>query len=63
MLKLLEEPPKTTIFLMCTTELNKVPATIKSRCQIFNFNKISQEGILDRLKYICENEGYKLLTK
>jgi DNA polymerase-3 subunit gamma/tau len=60
MLKLLEEPPKTTIFLLCTTELAKVPATIKSRCQIYSFNKISHKGIVDRLKYICDNEGYTL---
>lgn len=57
LLKLLEEPPKTTIFILCTTELNKVPDTIKSRCQIFTFNKISQEGIVSRLKYIIKQEN------
>lgn len=57
LLKLLEEPPKTTIFILCTTEINKVPNTIKSRCQIFTFNKISQEGIVNRLKYILQQEN------
>jgi len=60
MLKLLEEPPKTTIFILCTTNPERIPATILSRVQRFDFNKISQQGILERLKFICENEGYTL---
>ncbi len=57
LLKLLEEPPKTAVFIIATTEINKVPDTIKSRCQIFNFSKISLTGIVSRLKYIIEQEN------
>ena len=64
MLKLLEEPPKTTVFIMCTTDPQKIPATILSRVQRYNFSKISLDNIVKRLKYIiaCEvdeicNEG------
>lgn len=56
MLKLLEEPPKTTIFIMCTTDPQKIPKTILSRTQRYNFCKISQKGIIDRLKYILQQE-------
>ena len=56
-LKCIEEPPKYTIFIFCTTELNKVPDTIKNRCQCFNFTRLSSSIISDRLKYICQNEG------
>lgn len=58
MLKLLEEPPKTTIFILCTTDPQKIPATILSRVQRFDFCKISQQGIIDRLEYILNQEGY-----
>ncbi len=57
MLKLLEEPPKTTIFLLCTTDTQKIPNTILSRCQRYDFNKISYEGIVNRLNYIIQQEG------
>lgn len=60
MLKLLEEPPKTTIFLLCTTNPERIPPTILSRVQRYDFNRISHRGVLDRLKFICENEGYTL---
>lgn len=56
-LKCIEEPPKYTIFIFCTTEKNKVPDTIKNRCQVFNFNRISSDKICNRLKYICNSEG------
>lgn len=58
MLKLLEEPPKTTVFIMCTTDPQKIPATILSRVQRYNFSKISLDNIISRLQYIinCENE-------
>lgn len=62
MLKLLEEPPKTTIFLMCTTDAQKIPKTILSRCQRFDFTKISQEGIIKRLKIIIEQENKEYIT-
>ncbi len=55
-LKTLEEPPATAIFIMCTTNPEKVPATILSRAQRYNFQKISQQGIVERLHYILEQE-------
>jgi len=57
-LKCIEEPPRYTIFIFCTTEKNKVPDTIKNRCQVFNFNRIPSELIRLRLEYICKNEGF-----
>lgn len=57
MLKLLEEPPKTTIFILCTTDPQKIPATILSRVQRYDFQKISFEGIVNRLSYIIEQEN------
>lgn len=57
MLKLLEEPPKTTIFLLCTTDPQKIPATILSRVQRYNFQRISFEGIVSRLEYIIIEEN------
>lgn len=57
LLKLLEEPPKTTIFILCTTNPEKIPATILSRVQRYDFQKISQKGIVERLLYIlCEED-------
>lgn len=56
-LKTLEEPPAKAIFIMCTTDPQKIPATILSRAQRYNFQKISMDGIVDRLFYILENEG------
>lgn len=57
MLKLLEEPPKGTIFIMCTTDPQKIPATILSRVQRYDFSKISLDKIVDRLRYIMETEA------
>lgn len=57
MLKLLEEPPKTTVFIMCTTDPQKIPATILSRVQRYNFSKISLDNIVNRLKYIVSQEN------
>ena len=56
MLKLLEEPPKTTVFIMCTTDPQKIPATILSRFQRYNFSKISLDNIMNRLKQIIAFE-------
>ena len=56
MLKLLEEPPARTIFIFCTTDPQKIPATILSRVQKYDFCRISREGIVARLKYICGQE-------
>lgn len=57
LLKTLEEPPKFTIFIFCTTDPQKVPATILSRVQRYNFQKISNEGIVNRLNMILETES------
>ena len=56
LLKTLEEPPKFTIFILCTTNPEKIPATILSRVQRYNFQKISNEGIVKRLGYIIAKE-------
>lgn len=57
MLKLLEEPPKTTVFIMCTTDPQKIPATILSRVQRYNFSKIPLQSIIGRLKTIINKEN------
>lgn len=57
LLKTLEEPPKFTIFVFCTTNPEKIPATILSRVQRYNFQKISNEGIIERLNNILEKES------
>ena len=64
MLKLLEEPPKGLVIIFCTTDPQKIPGTILSRVQRYNFQRISMEGIINRLKYIidCENKE-NLMTK
>lgn len=61
-LKDLEEPAKKTIWILCTTEVQKIPATILSRVQRFDFKRISHDDVVDRLKYIVdkENEGIVL---
>ena len=60
LLKILEEPPAHLMFILATTELHKVPATIKSRCQQFAFKRISPKAIADRLAYVAEQEGLTL---
>lgn len=60
LLKTLEEPPSFVIFILATTEIHKVPETILSRCQKFDFKKISDLEIVERLKYICEKENIKV---
>ena len=56
LLKTLEEPPAHVIFILATTEIHKIPATILSRCQRFEFKNLSVKQLEDRLKYISENE-------
>ena len=56
LLKTLEEPPAHAIFILATTEVYKIPATIMSRCQRLDFKAISIENIIERLKYICKEE-------
>lgn len=60
-LKTLEEPPAKAIFIMCTTNPERVPNTILSRAQRYNFQKISTEGIIKRLKYICDKEAIDMV--
>lgn len=57
MLKLLEEPPAKTIFIMCTTDPHKIPGTILSRVQRYDFRRIGFDGIVDRLEYILQREN------
>lgn len=69
-LKILEEPPANTIFILCTTEVHKIPATIISRCRTFYFKQISVEVIKEQLSEICtkesisfDDEGLALIAK
>ncbi len=60
LLKIIEEPPEHLLFILATTELHKVPATILSRCQRFSFRRISQEDIAARLQYVAYQENIDL---
>ena len=60
LLKTLEEPPEHVVFVLATTELQKLPATIVSRCQRFDFRRISTEALMARLAYIAKQEGISL---
>ncbi|NMB91908.1 DNA polymerase III subunit gamma/tau [candidate division WWE3 bacterium] len=60
LLKTLEEPPKNTHFILCTTEDHKVPATIKSRCQVFRFKRATVGQIVEKLNKIAESENIKI---
>ena len=55
----LEEPPEHVVFILATTDIQKVPITILSRCQRFDFKPISKEDIINRLRYICDTEDIK----
>ena len=57
LLKTLEEPPSYVIFILATTEPHKLPATILSRCQRFDFHRVTPKAICDRLRYIAQQEG------
>jgi DNA polymerase-3 subunit gamma/tau len=57
-LKCIEEPPRYTIFIFCTTDPQKIPATILNRVQRFNISRISSDKIKERLEYICKSEGF-----
>lgn len=57
-LKCIEEPPEFTIFIFCTTEPQKIPQTIQNRTMRFNFNRVPVDKIVERLGYICEQEGF-----
>ena len=60
LLKTLEEPPSHVIFILATTEPHKIPETILSRCQRYDFKKISESDIFDRIKYICKEENIEI---
>ncbi len=60
LLKTLEEPPHHALFILATTELHKVPATIMSRCQRFDFSRIKKEKIVDRIMYVSSQEGISI---
>lgn len=60
LLKILEEPPSHLLFILATTELHKVPATIKSRCQQFAFKRIHPHKIAERLAYVAAQEGIEI---
>lgn len=60
LLKTLEEPPKHVVFVLATTEVHKLPATILSRCQRFDFKRIEQEKICERIKYIASLENFTI---
>ncbi len=62
LLKILEEPPEHLMFILATTELHKVPATIKSRCQQFSFKRLLPTEISARLNHVCANEKIALST-
>jgi DNA polymerase-3 subunit gamma/tau len=57
LLKTLEEPPEWVVFILCTTEPQAIPATIHSRCQSFQFRTVDMDQVVDRLRWICGQEG------
>jgi DNA polymerase-3 subunit gamma/tau len=57
LLKTLEEPPEWAVFVLCTTEVHKVPTTIASRCQLFSFRSVDFEEVVKRMEEICAKEG------
>jgi DNA polymerase-3 subunit gamma/tau len=59
LLKILEEPPAKVIFILCTTETHKVPATIISRCERFDFKRIGNQDLVKKLSHIVSSEGIK----
>ena len=57
LLKTIEEPPEWVVFMLCTTEAHKIPATIASRCQHFSFRSVDFEALIERMDWICRQEG------
>src|SRR5262245_38621562 len=57
LLKTIEEPPPWVVFILCTTESHKIPATIASRCQHFSFRSVEFEALIERMGWICRQEG------
>src|SRR3954467_7524357 len=57
LLKTLEEPPEWVVFILCTTEVHKIPTTIGSRCQQFSFRSVDFKELVGRMEWICAQEG------
>src|SRR5947209_4354308 len=57
LLKTLEEPPEWVVFILCTTESHKIPVTISSRCQQFSFRSVDFGELVERMRWICQQEG------
>jgi DNA polymerase-3 subunit gamma/tau len=60
LLKTLEEPPPHAIFILATTEAHKVPITIRSRCQRYDFRRVPNDAIVSRLQVVCDSEGFDI---
>jgi len=63
LLKTIEEPPAWVIFVLCTTEAHKIPATIASRCQHFSFRSVEFDEVVERMAWICRQEGIEADTE
>jgi DNA polymerase III subunit gamma/tau len=63
LLKTIEEPPAWVVFILCTTESHKIPATIASRCQHFSFRSVDFENLVERMQWICGQEGIEADTE
>jgi DNA polymerase-3 subunit gamma/tau len=63
LLKTIEEPPAWVVFILCTTEAHKIPATIASRCQHFSFRSVDFEELIARMDWICRQEGIEAGTE
>src|SRR5246127_3288853 len=63
LLKTIEEPPAWVVFILCTTEAHKIPATIASRCQHFSFRSVDFEDLTARMAWICQQEGIEADTE
>ncbi len=63
LLKTIEEPPEWVVFILCTTEAHKIPATIASRCQHFSFRSVDFNDLVERMRWICEQEGIEADTE
>jgi len=61
LLKILEEPPEHLMFILATTELHKIPATILSRCQRHSFRRLTADTVAERLRHVAQQEGIELL--
>ncbi len=59
LLKTLEEPPSHVVFILCTTDPQKIPETVLSRCQRLEFHRISDDDIAERLEFVCKSEGFE----